>query len=58
MGYIRTSLFSLGAVVAYCLIANSFNCQALESDLSKIILITILAFLWCVVADLNKKIFW
>jgi hypothetical protein len=57
MRRVRTSLFLVGIVIAYCLIATLLNWEAARSDISKVILLAILVFIWCMAHDPNRKYF-
>ena len=57
MRYARMSLLSVGAVIAYCLIAALTHCEVTREDTPKIILLIIFVFLWCMATDLKSKYF-
>lgn len=55
MRYVRTSLLSVGVVIAYCLITTLLSCEAAKVDTLKVILLTVLVVLWCIATDPNRK---
>jgi len=55
MRYARTSLLSIGAVIAYCLIAAVLKRETEEDDVLWIILLTVFVFLSCIATDPDTK---
>jgi len=57
MRHARTLLLSIGAVIAYCLIAALLNLETAARDISRIILFTVLVFLWLMAKSPDRKFF-
>jgi hypothetical protein len=57
MCHLKTFLLSTGIIIAYCLIATLFNWEAAKGDISKVVLLAVLVFLWCMATHPNRKYF-
>jgi len=57
MWHAKTLLLSIGVVMAYCLAATLINCRAIRGDISKVILLAVLVFIWCMTIHPNRKYF-
>jgi len=56
MRYIKPVLLSLGAIIAYGLIAILSNWK-LDGEIPRIILLTVLIFIWSIATNPNRKFF-
>ena len=57
MRYVRKPLLFAGVVIAYCLIAALLDWKGIRSDTSKVILLSILVFIWLMTIHPNRKYF-
>ena len=57
MRYVRTTILLFGIVVAYYLMTTLLHLEAAAGDTSRMILFTVLVFVWRLTTNPNKKYF-
>ena len=57
MRHLRISLFSVGIVIAYCLIATLSDYETAKGDVSRAVLLAALVFLWVMKTNPNRSFF-